>query len=164
VRDSPAVRLLQGSTVDVIRAILLLALTAGLLGTGAELVFLGHYDGWRQWIPLALIGLALLVVVWHLLHRSALPLHALRVLMALFAVAGVAGVVLHYLGNVEWEQEISPGTTGVRLAWGALTGATPALAPGTMIQLALVAWAYTFRHPLLTASSPGDGSVSDGPA
>jgi hypothetical protein len=143
------VRFLRGDTVSAIRVILLVALTAGLLGTGAELLFLGHYEDWWQILPLALIALALGALAWHLVHRSAIPLRALQWLMALFAISGVAGVILHYLGNVEWERELSPGSEGLKLAWGALTGATPALAPGQMIQLALVGLAYAFRHPAL---------------
>jgi FtsH-binding integral membrane protein len=147
------VRFLHDSTVSVIRTILLLALAAGLLGTGAELLFLGHYEDWWQIVPLVLIALALVLFAWHLLHRSPLPLRALQALMALFALAGVAGVILHYLGNVEWERETSPGIAGMKLVWGALTGAIPALAPGQMIQLALVGLAYSFRHPLLVQAS-----------
>jgi hypothetical protein len=141
------VKLLNGPTVSVIRAILLLALTAGMLGTGAELLFLGHYEDWWQIVPVALIALALLIIAWHLLHRSPLPLRVFQGLMVLFAASGIAGIILHYLGNVEWERELKPGIAGLQLVWGALTGATPALAPGQMLQLALVGLAYTFRHP-----------------
>ena len=38
---------------------------------------------------------------------------------------------------------------GWELVLESLTGALPALAPGTMIYLGLLGWAATFRHPLL---------------
>jgi hypothetical protein len=41
-------------------------------------------------------------------------------------------------------------TVGGRvLAWDSLTGDMPALAPGTMFQLGLVGFLYTYRHPVL---------------
>jgi hypothetical protein len=69
--------------------------------------------------------------------------------MVLSLVSGVLGAWLHYRGNVEFELEMEPALRGLTLFWRAMRGATPALAPGTMIQLGLVGLAYTFRHPAL---------------
>jgi hypothetical protein len=38
---------------------------------------------------------------------------------------------------------------GLKLFKAAITGATPALAPGSLIQMGLLGLAYTFRHPAL---------------
>ncbi|MFB3131882.1 MAG: hypothetical protein ACE10K_05095, partial [Rhodothermales bacterium] len=52
----------------------------------------------------------------------------------------------------EFELEMYPTLKGLELFWESIKGATPALAPGTMIQLGLLGWAYTYRHPALIKS------------
>jgi hypothetical protein len=44
---------------------------------------------------------------------------------------------------------MSPDVTGWPLFWEAIRGATPALAPGAMVQLGLIGLAFTIRHPAL---------------
>lgn len=134
----------------VVRRILLVALVLGLAGTGLELLLLEHFEEWRQLIPLWLIAAALLVLLWHAVRRGPLPLQALQVLMLIFALAGVLGLTLHYRGNSAFELEMYPDLSGLELFRRSMMGATPALAPGTMIQLALIGLAYTYRHPGLS--------------
>ena len=100
-------------------------------------------------MPLVLIACALVVLAWHAASRGRASLLTLRATMALFVIAGVAGLVLHYKGNVEFELEMYPSLSGWELFREAVTGATPALAPGTMIQLGLLGLAFTYRHPAL---------------
>ncbi len=69
--------------------------------------------------------------------------------MALFIVAGILGLYLHYRGNVEFALERDPSLTGARLIWKALRGATPALAPGALAQLGLMGLVFTYGHPAL---------------
>jgi hypothetical protein len=133
--------------IPPIRWALLAVLGAGLLGTGTELLLLGHTEDWRQWIPLGLIGIALLAVLWHAAVRSRRSLRILQVTMVLCIVAGLLGFWWHYQGNVEWERESDPDLTGLPLFGAAMTGALPALAPGAMIQLGLLGLVYGFRHP-----------------
>ena len=140
----------MNSTLTVVRGILLAALVLGLVGTGIELLLLEHFEDWRQRIPLALIACALIVLAWHGLRRGPAPVQVLQVLMLIFALAGTLGVTLHYQGNAEFELEMYPERSGMELFREAMMGATPALAPGTMIQLALIGLAYTYRHPRLT--------------
>lgn len=131
---------------------LLVILLLGLAGTGAELILLEHYgDGW-QMVPLALIGSVLAVLLWHGATRGAASVITLQVLMALFLISGIAGVLLHYKTNAEFEQELDPTLAGAALWKEALSGATPALAPGAMIQLGLIGLLYTHRHPRLDAA------------
>ena len=133
----------------MIRGILLAALVLGLAGTGLELLLLEHFEDWRQLIPLGLIAAALLVLAWHAVQRGPAPVQALRVLMLIFILAGVLGLTLHYRGNEEFELEMYPDRAGLELFREVMMGATPALAPGTMIQLALIGLAYTIGHPRL---------------
>ena len=79
-------------------------------------------------------------------------------IMALCVLAGVVGVVQHYLGNAEFERESDPTLEGLTLFWTAVRGATPALAPGAMAQLGVVGLLFAWRHPALRAPTapPGD--------
>lgn len=141
----------MSSSVHIIRHILLFTLVLGLVGTGIELLLLEHFEEWRQMIPLGLIACALLVLAWHGVHRGPAPVRALQVLMIIFAIAGATGLTLHYKGNVEFELEMYPTRSGLELFRKAMMGATPALAPGSMIQIALIGLAYSCRHPRLTS-------------
>jgi hypothetical protein len=139
----------ESTALRIVRRILLAALWLGTIGTGAELLLLEHYEEWRQMIPLGLLAGGVLALFWHAIHRSAAPLRVIQLLMLLFVAAGVTGLVLHYRGNAEFELEMYPSKSGWELVRESMMGATPALAPGTMIQLALIGLAYSYRHPLL---------------
>lgn len=140
------------SALRNVRRILLAALWLGTSGTLVELVLLEHYEEWRQLIPLGLLAAGILLLVWNAVDRRAAPLRALQGLMLLFALAGTAGVLLHYQGNAAFELEMYPDRSGFELFRESMTGATPALAPGTLVQLALVGLAYTYRHPRLAGA------------
>ena len=139
------------TALTTMRGILLGSLVLGVPGTAAELLLLGHFDGWKQLIPLVLLGVGLLVLIWHAANRGPAPIRALRFLMLLFVLSGAFGVLFHYRGNVEFELEMYPTTAGFQLFKKAMTGATPALAPGTMAMLGLVGLAYTIGHPSVTS-------------
>jgi len=53
---------------------------------------------------------------------------------------------------------VIPSLGGSELYMKALMGATPLLAPGTMIQLGLVGLAFAFRHPAFAGSDPNTHS------
>lgn len=132
---------------EILRKMLLAVFLIGVVGTAFELVLLGHYEDVLQWIPLALLTLGVLVsAAWIVIGRRAM-LRAFQVVMLLCLVGGAAGIFLHYRSNVEFELELNPAAGGTELVWDSLTGAMPALAPGTMIQLGLVGLLYTYRHP-----------------
>ena len=139
----------EPETLRAVRTILAAILVLGLLGILAELLLLEHIEDVNQRIPIFLILSALIVLLWHAAQRTPLTVRALQVTMVAFVAAGALGVMLHYRGNVEFELELHPGTTGGGLFFEALMGATPTLAPGAMVQLGLVGLAYTFRHPCL---------------
>ena len=132
-----------------VRRLLLFTLVLGLVGTGAELFLLQHYDDAWQLAPLVLIGAALIVLGLHGVAPGRGTIRGLQALMALFIVSGVAGTGFHYKANSEFELEMNPALAGFNLFRESLSGATPALAPGTMIELGLIGLAYTYRHPRL---------------
>jgi hypothetical protein len=137
------------------RPVLFFILLTGILGTGVELLLLEHVEDVWQLVPIGLIVLSLGVLLWHTRRRSHATLQAHRVVMWLFVLSGLTGVWLHYQGNMEFELEMYPSMRGLELFREAMMGATPSLAPGTMIQLGLLGLVYAFRQPV--------PDVQDGP-
>lgn len=140
-------------TLAIVRAVLLLALVIGMAGTIIELFLLEHTEDTWQWTPIVLLGLGLLVLAWYGLTKGRASVHTFRAVMVLFLASGALGVWLHYRGNVEFELEMYPDLSGWALFKDSMMGATPALAPGTMIQIAIVGLAWAFRHPALRSDS-----------
>lgn len=126
-----------------LKKLLLAAFLLSLVGTGAELLLLEHFEGWQQVVPLVLIGLGLAALAWFRVSRTRTSERFFRGLMALFMLSGVLGFALHYNGNMAFELEMYPAMHGTELVWETLKGATPVLAPGTMIATGLLGWAYT---------------------
>ncbi len=137
-------------TIKALRGFLLIVLLIGIVGTGAELLLQEHFEDFWQWVPLILMGLSLIVLGWRVVDRGRVSLRVFQGTMLLFVVSGFVGMWMHYQGNVEFEREMYPTMKGFELFWESLKGATPALAPGTMIQLGLLGLAFTYRHPALS--------------
>ena len=135
-----------------LRKMLLAVFLLGALGTGIELVLLEHYAEIFQLVPLAMILAAIVVLAMWFVSGAPAVLRVFQVSMFLFLLAGVVGIYLHYNSNVEFELEMDPSATGWPLIWASLTGAMPALAPGTMVQLGLVGLLYAYRHPAFAGS------------
>jgi hypothetical protein len=127
------------------KKLLLAAFLLSLIGTGAELLLLEHTEGIWQLIPLIFIGVGLIGFIWHRITQSTLSTQFFRSMMVLFMISGVLGLALHFNGNMEFELEMYPSMKGTELIWETLKGATPVLAPGTMIASGLIGWAYTLR-------------------
>lgn len=140
----------QRSTLSLpsaLRTLLLLTLLVSLTGTLVELLLLEHFEDAWQWAPIALLAASLLALGGYVLERGPVSLNVLRALMVLCLVSGMVGLLLHYRGNVEFELEMYPDLSGWKLFKDSMMGATPALAPGAMVQIGLVGLAWTFRHP-----------------
>ena len=128
------------------KKLLLAALLLSLVGTGAELLLLEHTQDWWQLIPVVLIGVGVAATAWFGLTRSTISKLFFRGLMVSFIISGVLGFALHYNGNMAFELEMYPSMKGAELIWETLKGATPVLAPGTMIATGLLGWAYTLNQ------------------
>lgn len=122
--------------------LLFLTFVLACAGVAAELLLLEHFEDWQQVIPLGLLGLGAIAAGWH--HRSDGPgsTRLLGATLLLMAASGIVGQVLHFRGNMEFELESDGATGGWQLFVASMTGATPALAPGTMVLLAAVGYAY----------------------
>ena len=131
-----------------IRRIILAVLVVGLVGASTDLVLLGHFEETLQLIPLILLGLGFIVLAWQAIHRGRASVRALQVLMILFVIAGLAGLVLHYRGSMEFQLEVNPELAGLELFLKVVRAkAPPALGPGAMINLGLLGLAYAYRYP-----------------
>lgn len=138
------------STADsasLLRRGILALLVFGCVGLLAELVLLEHYAEINQLPPLILLSLTLVTVVWHWTSGSSASLKAIQVIALLLVVAGTVGMFLHLNSNIEFERELEPDSAGVTFWTEVIRGATPTLAPGTLVQFGLLALLYAYRHP-----------------
>jgi hypothetical protein len=151
----------EGDDLGIVRPLLLGVFAFGCAGTATELFLIGHTEELTQWIPLIAIGLGLAAtgLLGFRPSRGAVQLY--RVLMGLFIGAGVLGIALHYKGNAEFELEMRSTMAGLELVWNSLTGATPALAPGSLVPLGLVGIIATIRHPATAGRGPPGGLRSE---
>lgn len=121
--------------------LLLAIFVFGIIGVAAELLLLEHFEDALQLIPFGVMALGIGAALAWARRPSRASLRTFQGVVALFAASGAAGVLLHYRGNVEFELEMEPTARGLALFQEALMGATPALAPGTMLLLAAVGYA-----------------------
>ena len=103
------------------------------LGLILELVLIGHYESFWQFFPL--ISLSLGVISLWLSNWS---LVLVKIFYLLTILSGVLGVFLHLKSNWEFELEMYPSMPTSELLMESLTGALPALAPGTLIPIGLM--------------------------
>ena len=133
----------DGGHLETLRGWILFVLLLGLAGTVVELVLLSHFEQPVQMIPVALIALSIVALAWHLVTRNTLSLKVLMLIMALFIVAGFAGFVAHFHGSAEFALELDPDIGGWDLFMKVLHAkAPPLLAPGMMLQLGLLGFAF----------------------
>jgi hypothetical protein len=131
----------------MMRRMLAALFLAGSVGTGVELLLLEHVEELRQQIPLFMIGLGSVALAALSFKPARATLRAFRATAGAFMLSGVVGVWFHYRANVEFELELQPDASGFHLFSEAMTGAMPALAPGTMILLGALGLTSTYRHP-----------------
>ena len=137
--------------MKVLRRLLAGIFVAGALGLIAELLLIGHIEDVWQGIPFALLTFSLVALAWNTVHGGASSAHAFLATSLLLVAGGIAGVVLHYRSNTEFELEMYPSLAGWPLVREALTGAIPALAPGALVQLGLIGVAYWYGGVRLRA-------------
>jgi len=124
------------------RRVITAALLFMLLGTAAELYLLEHYEDTLQLIPLLCLGGSLLLLCFLIFRRTRFLIMAFKVVLLLTGLSGCYGVFLHLRANYEFELEMRPTAAGWDLFRESLSGALPALAPFSMIVLALIGYSY----------------------
>ena len=131
-----------------IRRFVLALFCFGTIGIGAELLALGHYEDQWQLVPLFVLSVALTSAVLQLTLGGPVALRLLRAVSIAMMLAGVAGIILHYRGNLEFQRETYPDLAGWDLLVKIIhSKVPPAMAPGVMAQLGLLGLIYCFRHP-----------------
>jgi hypothetical protein len=147
----------ESAVVQNLRRFLLAIIVLVMIGTAADLLLLEHYENGWQIAPLALIVAGLTTAAGCVWNGRPGVLLAWRIVMVLFIAAGLLGIVLHYLGNVEFQKEIDPTQGGWTLFVKAVTAkAPPALAPAVMVQTGLLGLLYTYSHPALSRDAALD--------
>jgi len=136
-------------TETAVRKLVLALFLVGSAGMALELFFLDHTESLWQWLPLIALGAGILSGLVAAINPRRSTIRPFRMLMFAFLIVGLLGVVLHYQGNVEFALERDPSLSGLPLVWKVLRGATPALAPGTLAQLGLLGFIFSWRHPAL---------------
>ena len=136
-----------------LRQLLLALVLIGIVGLAIELLLLRHAESFTQLIPHITLAIGLIATAAvYFLPRSG-TIKTFKLVMLLFLLVGVLGVFYHLRGNVEFALERDPTLSGMKLVWKVLRGATPALAPGALVQLGLLGLIFTYRHPALTGSN-----------
>jgi hypothetical protein len=132
-----------------LRRFLLALFSLGVAGLFVELVALGHYEDQWQLVPLFALSVALVSAALQAFAAGRTSLRMLQVAALVMMAAGIAGIILHYRGNLEFQLETNPDLGGWDLfARIVHAKVPPALAPGVMAQLGLLGLIYCFRHPL----------------
>jgi hypothetical protein len=147
-----------GDTLAAIRIIILSIFLIGSIGTGAELLLLGHTETVWQCLPLVFISLGYVALIAHALVRKVVTMRVFQVIMILFILSGFIGLLLHYQGKMEFKLETNPSLNGMELFWETIKGTTvpPVLAPGMMIQLGILGLAYAYRFRRAINPKTGD--------
>ncbi len=131
-----------------IRRLLLALLAFGLVSISVELVLLEHYEDPTMFVPFAAIAVSLAAVALHATANTGGTARVLQGAMAALIASGLAGVVLHYQGSLEFQLDMDPDISRWNLFWKVMhMKAPPTLAPGIMVQLGLLGLVSTYRHP-----------------
>ncbi|WP_422082485.1 hypothetical protein [Ulvibacterium sp.] len=125
-----------------LKRILLATFVFMMVGTVLELYLLDHYEGAQQLIPILCIGASILTLFILFFRRTNLTMGLFKLILVVTALSGVYGAFLHLRANYEFEQEMKPTVNGWDLFVESLSGALPALAPFSMIVLALIGYSY----------------------
>lgn len=118
------------------------ALLFMMMGTVMELYLLDHYEGTLQLIPILCISLSFVLVILLFFLRKKWLVGLFQFVLLLTAGSGLYGAYLHLRANYEFELEMQPTAHGWSLLGESLSGALPALAPFSMIVLALIGYSF----------------------
>lgn len=132
-----------------VRRILFILSAMLFTGTAFELWLVNHMQSIVQLIPFALCGMGLIAVLLVLIRPQRAPVLTLRVCMVLVIAGSLFGVYEHIASNLMFHREIYPNAPIGEMVMGALGGANPLLAPGTLALAAMLALIATYYHSAL---------------
>lgn len=127
----------------------LLVLSVLLFGGALiELWLVGHTEDTIQWLAFVLAAAGALTAIARLFLSGRGIVRILRVAMVVVILGSLFGIVMHLIGNLEFEQEIQANAPTATLLWKALQGGNPLLAPGILAVAAILAIAATYRYDI----------------
>jgi hypothetical protein len=133
-----------------VRRLILALLAFGLMWVAVDLVLLEHYEDPVMFVPFAAVTVGLAAIALDLSAATAGTARVFQVAMGALIVSGLAGVVVHYQGSLEFQLDMDPTMSRWDLFWKVLhMKAPPTLAPGIMVQLGLLGLVATAGHPAL---------------
>lgn len=144
-----------------LRALLLAVVALSALGLLVELLLLEHWIATPQLTPLVTLTLVLASAVAVALRPKEGTVRVFRLVVGWAVVAGLTGIGFHLRDNVAFEREVAPGAAIGSSLWHALRGATPLLAPGSLVQLGLVGLIFTHGHPALRTSEASNDHAKE---
>lgn len=113
-----------------------------LVGTVLELFLLSHYEDVFQLIPILCIAFVMITALLLVFYRTKWIKNGFKGILLITAMSGIYGAYLHLSENFEFEMEMQPTATNLDLFLESFSGALPALAPLSMIVLALIGYSY----------------------
>ena len=125
-----------------LKKVIVLAFLFMTIGTLLELYLLNHYENILQLIPVFCIAIALINSMFIYFRRSKASFNIFKIVLFLTSISGISGVFFHLQANYEFEQEIKPTANSLELFLESISGAFPALAPLSMVVLALIGYSY----------------------
>ncbi len=125
-----------------IRKLIVVALLFMGIGTGLELYLLDHYEDTLQLLPIICILTSILLFAALLFKNSNGLQLAFKLVLVATALSGLVGTFLHLKANYEFESEMKPTADTWSVLVESLSGALPALAPGSMILFSLIGYIY----------------------
>ncbi|WP_412560415.1 hypothetical protein [Winogradskyella sp. MIT101101] len=125
-----------------LKKVILSAFILMVIGTVLELYLLDHYESLSQLIPILCTGLISLTVILLIFYRTRWIKNFFKWLLLITALSGIYGFYLHLDANFEFERDMKPTANNWDLFIESLSGALPALAPFSMVVLALIGYSY----------------------
>ncbi len=132
----------QNSNLKRISQLVLVVFLFMLIGTVLELYLLGHYEDTLQLIPILFIALSLCLMVVLVFTKARIATRIFKLVLVVTALSGLYGTYLHLQANFEFEHDMTPTASNWDLFLESLSGALPALAPLSMVVLALIGYTY----------------------
>lgn len=123
----------------------LLSITIAFMavGTTSELLLIGHYEDTWQLVPILLIGTSLVVFLIRNFGQAEALKNIFTVLMLACAISGFLGIWFHLNANMEFAREMRPTASSWAIFVKSISGAIPALAPGTMVVFGLIGYIHS---------------------
>lgn len=129
----------------VIRRVILGVLLLGMTGLLIELSLQGHYEDFKQWIPLGLLTAGVMTVLAQLAYPRLWTLRLVQMTMVLLIAGGLLGIFFHYQGSREFQLEMDASMSGSTLMWRVLQAKSPpTLSPGMMVQFGILGLGYAY--------------------